>query len=193
MTVLQAKGVLQRKGCHHFWIVRSRVRNNLKPEPPVNTAIRQELKWQLNWHRRYETPRMTALLRRQGCQDNHERIERLWRLGGLSLRWKPDCRKQRSLARPRRLEATLPNEVWCFDFVHDRTELGKQLKLLTVLDEKTLKCLEIRVENHVDSRTVPELLDELMTEQGTPRYTRIDNGPELGGRGAATVALREGD
>ena len=66
----------------------------------------------------------------------------------------------------------------CFDFVHDRTEHGQTLKLLTVLDEYTRECLEIRVEKHMDSRAVLETLDELMTERGSPRYTRSDSGPE---------------
>ena len=79
--------------------------------------------------------------------------------------------------RPR--PATKPNEVWSFDFVHHRTEYGEKLKMLTVLDEYTRECLEIRVEKRMDSNGVMETLDELMTERGAPRYTRTDNGPEF--------------
>lgn len=84
---------------------------------------------------------------------------------------------------PRLLEATQPNEVWCFDFLHDCTESRQKLQLLTVLDEYTRECLEIRVEKQMNSRTVLETLDELMTERGRPRYTRSDNGPEFVAKG----------
>jgi hypothetical protein len=65
--------------------------------------------------------------------------------------------------------------VWCYDFIHDRTELGQKLKMLTVLDEHTRECMEIRVERRMDSRHVMETLDELMTERGVPRHDRSDN------------------
>ncbi len=51
--------------------------------------------------------------------------------------------------------------------------------MLTVLDEHTRECLEIRVEKRMDSRHVIETLDELMAERGTPMYTRSDNGAEF--------------
>jgi putative transposase len=177
--MLQTKGLPQRRACHHVGVARSSVRYDPKPEQPVNTLIRHELKRLSQRHRRYGTPRMTALLRRQGCHVNHKRIERLWRLEGLPLPRKRPRRERRRLGMTRPLEATRPNEVWCFDFVHDRTESGQKLKLLTVLDEYTRECLEIRVEKQMDSRTVVETLDELMTDRGHPRYTRSDNGPEF--------------
>ena len=57
--------------------------------------------------------------------------------------------------------------------------IGRKLMMLTVVDEYTRECLEIRVENRMRSRDVLETLDELMTERGRPRYTRCDNGPEF--------------
>ena len=75
---LQTKGLSQRRACHHLAVARSSVRYCPKPEHPVNTVIRQELKRLSQRHRRYGRPRMTALLRRQGCDVNHKRVERLW-------------------------------------------------------------------------------------------------------------------
>jgi putative transposase len=51
--------------------------------------------------------------------------------------------------------------------------------LLTVVDEYTRECLEIRVASKLDSRHVLETLDELMQERGVPRFTRSDNGSEF--------------
>ncbi len=61
----------------------------------------------------------------------------------------------------------------------DKTHGGRKLKILTVMDEYTRECLEIRVEGRLRSRDVIETLDELMSERGAPRYTRSDNGPEF--------------
>ena len=61
----------------------------------------------------------------------------------------------------------------------DKTHSGRKLKILTVMDEYTRECLEIRVEGRLRSRDVIETLDELMSERGAPRYTRSDNGPEF--------------
>ena len=37
------------------------------------------------------------------------------------------------------------NHVWSYDFLVDRTEDGRQLKLLAVIDEYTRECLAIEV------------------------------------------------
>ena len=121
---------------------------------------------------------MTELVRRRGHRVNHKRIERLWKLEGLPVPRKRR-RKWKTMAPDRLIRATKRNEVWSYDFLHDRTEYGQKLKVLTVLDEHTRECLEIRVEKRMDSRHVMETLDELMTERGTPRYTRSDNGGEF--------------
>ena len=46
-------------------------------------------------HPRYGTPRVTRLLRDDGFQVNHKRVERLWRLEGLQVPQKQ--RKRRRL------------------------------------------------------------------------------------------------
>lgn len=66
-------------------------------------------------------------------------------------------------------EATRPNEVWCFDFVFDRTQYGQKLKMFTIVDEFTRECLEIRVEKRMTHQEVLEILDELIFERGKPR------------------------
>ncbi|MCZ6688718.1 MAG: hypothetical protein O7H41_03850 [Planctomycetota bacterium] len=62
-------------------------------------------------------------------------------------------------------EAAAPKEVWSFDFVHDWTEYGRKLKMLTFVDEYTRECLEIRVEKRMRSRDVLETLDECLDEE----------------------------
>ena len=77
------------------------------------------------------------------------------------------------------MEAQGRNQIWSLDFVHDLTELNQKLKFLTVVDEGSRECLEIRAEKRMRSRDVVETLDELVTERGAPGYLRMDNGPEF--------------
>lgn len=169
----------QRRACGHMGVCRGTVRHKRRPEDALNVLIREELKRLSGRHRRYGTPRMTELLRRRGHRVNHKRIERLWKLEGLPMPKKRARKPKRTMAPDRGVQATRPNEVWSYDFLHDRTEYGQKLKMLTVLDEHTRECLEIRVEKRMDSRHVMETLDELIAERGTPRYTRSDNGAEF--------------
>jgi len=179
VRVLVENGMGQRSACRHVGVCRGTVRYVKRPEDPVNVLVREELKRLSERHRRYGTPRMTELVRREGYCVNHKRIERLWKLEGLPLPKKRSRKRKRTGASDGYARATKRNEVWSYDFIHDRTEYGQKLKMLTVLDEHTRECLEIRVEKRMDSRHVIETLDELMTERGTPMYTRSDNGAEF--------------
>ena len=65
------------------------------------------------------------------------------------------------------------------NFVHDYTEDGRSIKLLTVLDEFSRESLAIRVERKLNSLDVLETLADLFLKRGTPQYIRSDNGPEF--------------
>jgi putative transposase len=177
--VLVGRGMRQRRACACMGVCRGTVRHKRRPEEPLNGLIREELKRLSGRHRRYGTPRMTELIRRRGHLVNHKRIERLWKLEGLPVPRRRRRKPKKVTVTERVVRATKPNEVWSYDFLHDRTEYGQKLKMLTVLDEHTRECLEIRVEKRMDSRHVMETLDEIMTERGVPRYTRSDNGAEF--------------
>ena len=45
-----------------------------------------------------------------------------------------------------RLRPYWPNHVWSYDFVAERLANGQPIRMLTVIDEYTRKCLAIRVE-----------------------------------------------
>ena len=176
---LQALGVSQRRACAVLKLSRSLVRYEARPPSPVEQLVLHEMATLARRHRRYGTPRLTALLRRGGLKVNHKRVERLYRLQGLTLpRKRP--KKRRSVPRKERsIEARQRNDVWSYDFVHDRTEYGEKLKLLVVVDKHSRECLEVRVEKRMTSLEVLETLDELIKERGAPKYVRSDNGAEF--------------
>jgi transposase InsO family protein len=83
---------------------------------------------------RYGYRRITALLQHEGWRVNHKRVERIWRQEGLRVPRKQPKRARLWLAGGSciRQRPTYPNHVWSYDFVMERTQDGRALKLLTV-------------------------------------------------------------
>lgn len=77
------------------------------------------------------------------------------------------------------LVASGKDDVWALDFAHDRTEDGRPLKILAVVDEYTRECPALIVDRRMRSGGVIETLRELFLVRGVPRHVRSDNGPEL--------------
>ncbi len=71
------------------------------------------------------------------------------------------------------------NHVWSHDFVHCRTEDGKVLRTLNIIDEHSRKCLAIKVKRRLNSGDVIDALSDLFILRGVPSYIRSDNGPEF--------------
>ena len=78
-----------------------------------------------------------------------------------------------------RHRARYKNHVWSYDFVTDRTEDGRQLRLLVVIDEYTRECLAIEVGRTFTAQDVMGVLQYLFAVRGTPEHIRSDNGPEF--------------
>ena len=95
---------------------------------------------------RYGYRRIGWLLREEGWRAGLSRVFRLWQREGLKVPVKK--RKKRRLGSSvngcHRRRAEAPNDVWCGDFVFDRTTGGSQLKWLSVVDEHTRECLVLR-------------------------------------------------
>jgi putative transposase len=133
---------------------------------------------------RYGYRRVWALLRREGWSVNKKRVHRLWKEEGLRV---PE--RQRKRRRLAKLEGTSENgcarrraehkdHVWSYDFVMDRTEDGRRLKMMPVVDEHTRECLTIEVERSITAEDVIGTLARLFGQRGAPAFVRSDNGPE---------------
>jgi transposase InsO family protein len=71
------------------------------------------------------------------------------------------------------------DDVWCWDFVFDRTATGSALKWLSIVDEHTRECLALKVSRSIASEDLIDTLAELLAMRGVPRFIRSDNGPEF--------------
>jgi len=78
-----------------------------------------------------------------------------------------------------RLKPERKGHVWAYDFVACRTEDGRSVRMLTVIDEYTRKCLAIRTVRRIRSDNVIHALTELFVLNGAPVHIRSDNGPEF--------------
>jgi len=132
-------------------------------------------------HPRYGYRRVTALLRAEGWSVHRKRVHRLWRQEGLKVPVKQ--RKRRRLGCSQnsctRCQAEHMNHVWTYDLLMDRTEDGRRLKLLVIVDEFTRENLSIEVERHITAHDVIAVLAYLFAVRGAPQYLRSDNGPEF--------------
>lgn len=137
---------------------------------------------------------MHRLLGSEGLKVNVKRVHRLWRKEGLKVPQKQHKRRRLhdGTARIGRLRAEKINEVWSFDFCHDRTAEGKGLKIFSVIDEYTRRCLLIEVQRSLTSGDVVQKLKELMKVHGSPEHVRCDNGPEFAGRALRSWLKRSG-
>ncbi len=122
-----------------------------------------------------------ALLVADGFKAGRDRVYRLWRAHGYGVKRKP--RKKRRLGVSEngiiRRKAESINDVWCWDFIHDRDERGRVLRWRVIEDEFTREGLAVQVRRSFKARDVLDVLSELMLIRGVPGHIRSDNGPEF--------------
>jgi putative transposase len=134
---------------------------------------------------RYGYRRVQVFMARAGYPMGCDRAWRLWSKAGLQVPRKRPRRRVASV-RPGPEPATGMNQVWAYDFVFDACANGQQFKYLTVVDENTRECLAIDVAGSIRSGRVIDVLSRLISERGSPRILRSDNGPEF----VSTALLR---
>ena len=152
---------------------------------------------------RYGYRRITALLRNEGWQVNHKRVERIWRDEGLKVPKKQPKRGRLWLTDGSciRLRPEKKDHVWSYDFAMIRTTDGRPIRILVIIDEYTREYLSLLVARRVRSQDVLDQLYDLFINRGTPEYIRSDNGPEftaklvrewLAGIGVSTLFIEPG-
>ena len=154
--------VSERRACRVLGQPRSTQRRVREaPEQDAKLVVRMvELASQYG---RYGYRRITAMLRGEGWEVNHKRVERLRRQEGLKVPSRQPERKRLWLTDGScvRLRPTHRNHVWSYDFLHDRTEDGRAFRLLAILDEYTRECLAMDVARRMSHRDVMDRLAEL--------------------------------
>ncbi|OPY85631.1 MAG: IS2 transposase TnpB [Smithella sp. PtaU1.Bin162] len=133
-----------------------------------------------NKHKRYGSPRLHVLLKKEGLVQNHKRTERIYAEEGLAIRRKRK-KKQSPLLQISLPEASLPNETWSMDFIHDSCVNSAKVKVLTIVDDFTRSCPGLLTQSSIPGRRVTSFLDQCAVIHGYPQSIRVDNGPEFKG------------
>lgn len=183
---LKRRGVCsERRGCAAVGAHRSTARR-VKQVPPDEGLLRKRIQALAKKHIRYGYRRIANELRKEGWAVNIKRVHRLWKEEGFRVKRKPRNRRALGPSADVAHKATKPNDVWCYDFIEDRTERGGKLRMLTVLDEFTRENHAIYVARSIGSQQVINTLEWLFLLHGAPKHIRSDNGPEF-----IAKALRE--
>ncbi len=181
--VQQKLGVSERRACKVLGQARSvqRLKSN---KPQSEKVLRADIIRLASKYGRYGYRRITALVRAEGWIVNHKRVERIWREEGLKVPKEQPKRARLYLNDGSciRLRPLYKNHVWSYNFIHDRLHSGKKIRMLTVIDAYTRKCLLIRVGSSLKSDDVLDTLSTLFITEGIPEYIRSDNGSEFTGK-----------
>lgn len=177
VTYATGRGLSVRRACALLSVARSTL--GYRPRLPIKDApaVAAMRRWAAQYPR-FGYRRIQVFLEREGLVMSADRMHRLWRQNALQV---PRKRPRRRIAgcRPRPHPATTRNSLWAYDFVFDTCANGQQLKCLTVIDEYTRECLAIDVAGSLRSGRVIEVLAQLISVHGAPRYLRSDNGSEF--------------
>ena len=120
----------------------------------------------LSWeHPCYGYRRIRALLVKEGWATSRKFVQAVRRSEGLQIKPPKKRRHRQGVSTGLPTKATGRNHVWSWDFVHDRTDNGGPLKMMTLIDEYTRKCLSIRVARQLTSTDVLSVLSEAIEEK----------------------------
>ena len=170
----------ERRICRALGIQRSSIR--YIPEPRSDEGpLRADIVRLAAQYGRYGYRRVTALLWQEGWKISPSRVERIWKQEGLKVPQKQPKRGRLWLNDGScvRLRATHKNHVWSWDFVMDRTDDGRAIKILTLIDEYTKEALAVYPARRIRANDVIDIFADVMVERGVPEYIRSDNGPEM--------------
>ena len=134
------------------------------------------------------------MLKNEGWQVNHKRVERIWRKEGLKVPLKQPKRGRLWLNANSciRLRPQHKDHVWSYDLMIARTADGRAFRILNIIDEYTRECLATLVKRHIKSQDVIDQLFELFIFRGLPVHIRSDNGPEFAAKAVRRWLARLG-
>ena len=151
--------------------------------PAADRKLLQAMRRIADRRPRFGSPRTHRLLQALVWRVNHKRVERIWQEENMQVPHKQHKRRrlpsggsENSCVRKR---TEHKDHVWSYDFVADRLENGRQIRMLVVIDEFTRECLAIEVSRSFTAKQVIEVLRYLFAVRGTPKFVRSDNGPEF--------------
>ena len=118
---------------------------------------------------------MTALLNESGIEVGKDRVQRIWRREGLKVPQKQPKRGRLWLPTDRAFGCApgIETTFGASTSSRPRPTMADGLRLMTLIDEFTRKCLAIRVARRINAIGVIETLADAMLFEGTPQLHPI--------------------
>ncbi|MFS8115799.1 IS3 family transposase [Rhizobium jaguaris] len=176
MHLKAVMGLSERRACQIISADRKMVR--YRSRRPSEAELREKLRDLANERRRFGYRRLFVLLRRDGEPSGVNRIYRLYREEGLSVRKRKARRRAVGTRAPILVEAKA-NARWSLDFVHDQFACGRRFRVLNIVDDVTRECLAAIPDTSISGRRVARELTTLIERRGKPGMIVSDNGTEL--------------
>ena len=170
-AVAHLRNVLQmseRRACTLVAADRKMIRYRSRRPPDVE--LRTRLRDLANQRRRFGYRRLFILLREQGEPSGINRIYRLYREEGLTVRKRKARRRAVGTRTPILVEAKV-NARWSLDFVHDQFALGRRFRILNIVDDVTRECLAAIPDTSISGKRVAR---ELTATHRHARQARDD-------------------
>ena len=101
----------------------------------------------------------------KGFNWNHKRVYRIYRELELNMRIKPKRRIIREVPDTLAVPQTI-NECWSMDFMHDKLEDGRNLRLFNVIDDFNCEAPGIEVDFSLPSKRVIRALKLIISWRG---------------------------
>jgi len=169
-------GLSERRACTLVGADRTMIRYQSRRAP--DTALREQIRVLANERKRFGYRRLFILLRQGGEPSGINRIYRLYREEGLTVR-KRRARCRAVGARAPILVEAKANARWSLDFVHDQFAYGRRFRILNVVDDVTRECLAAIPDTSISGRRVARELTTLIERRGKPGMIVSDNGTEF--------------
>jgi len=169
-------GMSERRACTLVAADRKMIRYRSRRPPDIQ--LRARLRELANQRRRFGYRRLYIMLRDEGEPSGINRIYRLYRQEGLTVRKRKARRRAIGTRTPILVEAKV-NARWSLDFVHDQLAQGRRFRILNIVDDVTRECLAAIPDTSISGKRVARELTTLITLRGKPGMIVSDNGTEF--------------
>jgi transposase InsO family protein len=166
----------ERRACTLVSADRKMIRYRSRRPPDIE--LRARLRELANQRRRFGYRRLYIMLRDEGEPSGINRIYRLYREEGLTVRKRKARRRAIGTRTPILVEAKV-NARWSLDFVHDQLAQGRRFRILNVVDDVTRECLAAIPDTSISGKRVACELTTLISLRGKPEMIVSDNGTEF--------------
>jgi putative transposase len=174
--LMAVMGLSERRACSIVEADRKMIR--YRSRRPPDTALRARLRDLANERKRFGYRRLFILLRQDGEASGINRIYRLYKEEGLTVR-KRRARRRAIGTRAPIVVAAQANARWSLDFVHDQLANGRRFRILNIVDDVTRECLAAIPDTSISGRRVARELTAVIERRGKPGMIVSDNGTEF--------------